>query len=83
MERLRQALITDLIHLESLQSAINHTQLFETDDFDDPHAESFDNLDGDGGEADPCRLDELIDKSNTDHVVLPPECEVFTVPHKI
>ena len=80
MERLRQALITDLIHLESLQSAINHTQLLETDDFDDPHAESFDNLDGDGGEADPCQPDELIDKSNTDNVVLPPKCRPLYLP---
>ena len=80
MERLRQALITDLIHLESLQSAINHTQLLETDDFDDPHAELFDNLDGDGGEADPCRPDELIDKSNTNHVILLPECRPLHLP---
>jgi hypothetical protein len=80
IDRLRQSLTTDLIRLESLKSTFNHPQLPETDEVDDPHAESFDNLDGEIGEADQSGPDEFIDRNEPDNDAVPPERRPLYLP---
>lgn len=77
MERLRQALTTDLIRLQSLQSNLNHTELIEQEE---PLAESFDNLDGDIEEADPSAPDGLLDATDPDQLALLPERRPLHLP---
>lgn len=81
MERLRQALTTDLLRLQSLQS--KHIDLTEPEYVEeDPDAESFDNLDDEVVEADPGGPDHSLDASDTDsdHSALPPERRPLHLP---
>jgi hypothetical protein len=64
VERLRRILTTDLIHLQSLQSNLNHTGFRETD-VAETGDDSFDNSDG---EADPSGQD-----ARTPDLGVPPE----------
>jgi hypothetical protein len=80
VERLRQALTTDLTHLQSLQSNLNHNGLTATADVDEPNAELFDNLDDEVGDPDPSEPDGLLDASNPDHLALPPERRPLNLP---
>jgi hypothetical protein len=77
VERLRQALTTDLIRLQSLQSSLSPTDLPDTDDVNDPHAELFDNLDDEGGEAD---HNQLLDASDPDPTAIAPEFRPLHLP---
>ena len=72
VERLRRILTTDLIHLQSLHSALNHTGLTVRNDVEDPHGESLDDFDDEGEEADPDGRDQVFDGSDPD-LGLPPE----------
>ena len=45
VERMRQALTTDFMRLQSLQANLNHTEFIEINDIDESPTESFDNLD--------------------------------------
>lgn len=70
VERLRRILTTDLIHLQSLHSALNQTEARPRHDTEDPD-ESFDNFDEDG-EAYPTGEDQVLEGSDPD-LDLPPE----------
>jgi hypothetical protein len=72
VERLRRRLTTDLIHLQSLQSTLNHNGFTETAVVEEPHEESFNDSDDDVGEADPSGQHQLDDASDPD-LGLPPE----------
>jgi len=74
---LRQALTTDLVSLQSIQPAFHHTELLETYDVEDPHAESFDNLGDEFGEAIPSGPDEA---SEIERVAVPPELRALHLP---
>jgi hypothetical protein len=71
VERLRRILTTDLIHLQSLHSALNQTGARPRYNADDQPDESFDNFDEDG-EADPSGQDQVLEGSDPD-LDLPPE----------
>ena len=75
VERMRQALTTDFMRLQSLQPDLNLTG---THDFVDPHAESFDNLDEEVGIPEPFGPDQSQDASNPN--TIPPECRPLHLP---
>lgn len=69
VERLRRILTTDLIHLQSLHSALNHT---ESTDVEDSHGDSFDDFDDEGEESNPSGQDQVLEGSDP-NLGLPPE----------
>lgn len=77
---LRQVLTTDLSQLQSLYYTFHHTALPETDDVEDPHAESFDNLDGEVGDANTSGPDASIDASEQEPIGIPPEHRPLHLP---
>jgi hypothetical protein len=72
IERLRKSLTTDLIHLQSLQSNLNHTGFTATGIVEERYEESFNDSDDEVGETDPSGRDQLVDASEPDPA-LPPE----------
>ena len=79
MERLRRALTSDLIHLNSLQPNLHHTQSTAMDHEEDPHTESFDDLD-DEVDADSSQPDQLPDAGDPDNPAIPPKRRPLHLP---
>ena len=65
VERLRDTLTADLIHLQSLQSNLNHAG-FKGTDLEELVDDSFNNSDEEDGQADPSEQDQLLDWSDPD-----------------
>ena len=78
VQYLRQALTIDLIRLQLLQSNLNQTDSTGTNDVEQPHAESFNNLDEEVGEAP--SGDQSPDASYPDHLAVPPERRPLHLP---
>jgi hypothetical protein len=77
VERLRRILTTELIHLQSLQSALHQTApTTARNDFEDPHEESFND---DDTEADPLGEDQIIEGRDSE-LDLPPERMPLNLP---
>ena len=77
VERLRQILTTELIHLQSLQSALHQTASTTVSNaVEDPHEESFND---DDGEVDPSGEDQLSDERDSE-LDLPPERMPLNLP---
>jgi hypothetical protein len=80
VEGLRRVLTTDLIHLQSLQSNLNPTELTETADVENAQTESFENLDDEDGELDQTDPEPLLDAGDPDHLALLPEHKPLHLP---
>ena len=79
VERMRQALTTDFMRLQSLQPDIGYNPSTRVDD-DEPHHESFENLDEDDeqSESEPSEPDQTKDTSNPN--IEPPERRPLHLP---
>ncbi len=79
MEKLRQALTTDLICLQSLQSNLNHTESTEPEP-EDPYAELFNISDDEAEEAEPSGSNQFHEASDPDHLALLPKRRPLHLP---
>ena len=80
VEWLRQAMTTDLIHLQSLQSELTNAVFTDTHDAEDPHAELFENLDDDVAEAEPAEPNQAAEQTDSEQFAVPPERRPLHLP---
>ena len=78
VEQRWRALTTDLLHLQSLQSRLNHTASAEVFDDQEPSNDLFENSDNDIGEAERAPIE--LFEGNEPEDSLPPEHTLLHLP---